>query len=55
MVFNAIFNNISAISLRENIYKYLHVQWLTCFSANLASSLAKGCDSGPTSLHPWRI
>jgi hypothetical protein len=49
MAFNATFNNISVISWQS----VLLVEEMAV--GKTASSLAKGYDSGPPSLHPWWI
>ena len=43
----------SQITLTNRIYLFNSAQYLT--ASKTASSLAKGYDSDPPSLHPWQI
>ena len=53
---------VSAVPAYEEVVRLMKVEFtekvtgkVRCRSRYEASSLAKGYDSGPPSLHPWRI
>ena len=53
---------VSAVPANEEVVRLMKVEFtekvtgkVRCRSRYEASSLAKGYDSGPPSLHPWRI